>query len=154
MKRNQSHYAQGDVRWYEPRAFDNQSFPPSERISVGIKTPTEREKRAMFVSTQNGTDLERSLAWQERAIRGHVTEVRGYENRGKPIRTPEELLEFGELELVGEVAAEILGEASMAEEEKKASSALSGSSEAKIPASNGTAAPVALPVSTSNVAAA
>ena len=145
----------GDQREYIPEAFGNRE--DAEPIKVWIQDPTEGEKRKLtLLQTELGFEngeilrdsdgapqihitLEAMSKFQQSAILAHVVRVENYEVRGVAIVDGETLAEHGETELIADVALEITTGFSLAEAEKKRSGGLSGSRQAEIPASAGTA---------------
>lgn len=114
------------------RALDRVGEDQGERLAALEDARAEAEA---VLSIEMGKDL----AWQEFAIELCVTAVRVYEHRGKEIKTAGELAEFGQTEIIQDIANEIFTEASFGEEEKKTSAGSTGSGGAETPPSGGTA---------------
>lgn len=140
-------YTQGDERSYVPISYGNRERLEHERIVATIRTPTERQKRAVLNAPRiaGESDDERALRIFEEFVRRFVTHLANYPTvKGKAIAKGSDLVEFGEwdrgLVYVREFGAEILSESSLDEEEKKTSAQPSSSAPPVTLVSDGTAA--------------
>lgn len=153
MKRNSNSYAPGKERIYIPQAYGNRALPPSEQVRVTLLTPNAGERRDLFVFLpfQEGeSETAHNLRIQIEACRRFVRKVECYEERNIAITNGDELVAFGGINFISELGAELLGELSLQEAEKKTSAARSASSQAETAASSGTAESVENRSSTSS----
>lgn len=151
-------YEQGELRDYEPKHGGPETIivirTPTERtrrkimnkISECIDSDAITKEVVAFMKEHPGGDSEllaqqsfirrfnqafaSNTDWMEFAIGLCVAEIKSYEHRQKVIVTAENLVEYGDLELVKEVAQEIFDETSLAPVQKK-TSARSSKSKAK-----------------------
>jgi hypothetical protein len=132
-------YAQGELRDYVPMYNGNRSLPANEQIVVKILSPTEADKRTVFIrdAVLGETKVAEELRWQESVCRRSVKSLTCYEMRGKTIATGDDLLLYGDSALISELAAEVFTEMSLDELEKKISDASSDSSDPVTKASTG-----------------
>lgn len=132
-------YTQGEERPYAPR-----SAPGAK---VVIVTPTERTKRKLVEGGPKTPDAAKAdvFAACERAIALSVVSVEGYEHRGRAIRTAADLIEYAEHDVIIELGAEILTEASLSAEERRFLGGPSDSSGGAESTSTAHAASVAAP---------
>lgn len=93
--------------------------------SVVIKSPTEREKRALRKIASQRTD-EDDTAWIEHTIKQHVASA-DTSHRGVSIKTTDDVLEFASLPTLVEITEEIMLETSLSVGEAQPSGEPSGS---------------------------
>lgn len=132
----------GEMRKYAPDVeIDGwRNLDDSLPVTVWIRQPTEGEKRHLVdvMSARNVTytvggevekvDLLQDEKWRDQAIEAHVSKVENYTDAaGRPIVTGKDLAEHGEALIVFQVAAEIIKDTRLSEDERKNSARSSDS---------------------------
>lgn len=136
----------GELRKYIPEAYDNRSDP--EPVTVWIRTPTERLKRALYtgegsIRVTGDNKIETSIGDENKrqhdAVRQCIDRVENYIGaNGEPITNGEELAEHGESAILFEVSGEILLALSLSDEKKSGSDESQSISSVKTDLSDGT----------------
>lgn len=134
-------YTQGEERDYVPKFQGNREKPAHEQIVLVILSPTERDRRDLFLMPVNPGESEEQYhsRLQDFACAKFVRAVRNCRHRGRDIVDGAALTTFGHPKLVAEAYVEAMTELSLSEEEKKTSETPSASSSSETPPFDGTA---------------